>query len=134
MFVRIVTIPLLLVAAPWALGQDGSESKYEETMVKLLESMGQMTKTLEMVVDEATAKSKTAALKEHVEAFLKTRKQSQALAPPSAEVREKLAQKFRPEFEKSRKLLVEQIARVQRVPGGMGALQEIRAVFEKEGK
>ena len=78
---RMLAILLSFFVASIALGQDaGGEAKYEEAMNKLLESMGQMTKTLEMVADEATAKSQKAALKGHVESFVKTRKESQALA------------------------------------------------------
>ena len=112
----------------------GGEAKYEEVLQKLVEALGQMTKTLELVVDEDSAKSNTSALRVQAEAFMATRKMSIAIAPPSAEIREKLAQKFRPEFEKARKELLAHIARVQRVPGGNLALQEIRGVFEKDEK
>jgi hypothetical protein len=132
--VRLAATLALLTASAFAFSQDAGDAKYEETLVKLLETMGQMTKTLEMIVDEPSAKAQRAPLKEQVEVFLKTRKESESLAPPSADVRDKLAQKFRPEFEKSRKTLVAQIARVQRVPGGTATLQDLRDIFEKKSK
>ncbi len=125
---------LLFVPLTPALGQEpAGEAKYEETLQKLVDIMTQMSKTLDMIVDEDTAKSNRSALRVQSEAFLAARKQSQDYAPPTAEAREKLAQKFRPQFEKLRKVVVGHIARVQRVPGGNASLQEIRSVFEKSG-
>jgi hypothetical protein len=141
---RLFASLLLVVPLAWAPAQDtkespakdakGEPSKYEEVLQKLVETMGKMTKTLALVVDEETAKSNRSVLKEHAAAFIEARKQSQSLAPPSAEAKEKLAKKFRPEIEKSQKQLVAEVARVQRVPGGNAALQEIRGVFEKKEK
>ena len=125
---------LLVVPLTLAIGQDPTgDAKYEESLQKLVDLMSQMSKTLEMVVDEDTAKSNRSALRVQSESFLAARKQSQDYAPPSAETREKLAQKFRPQFEKLRKVVVGHIARVQRIPGGNATLQEIRGVFEKSG-
>ena len=70
-------------------------------------------------------------LRDQAAAFIAARKKSQELLPPSNETRERLAAKYRPIFEKARKTLVGQIARVERVPGGNAVLQEIRGVFEK---
>jgi FtsZ-interacting cell division protein ZipA len=133
-------IVALLLPFLWATGQESkdskqdtkSESKYEETLQQLLDSLSQMTKTLAMVVDEESAKSNRSVLRVHAVSFQTARKQSQDLAPPAPDVKEKLAKKYRPEIEKSRKELVAQIARVQRVPGGNATLQEIRGVFEKK--
>lgn len=122
----------LMVSSAWA--QESDDAKYEEVLQKLVAGLGEMTKVLELVVDEDTAKSNTSALRVQAEAFIESRKMSRDLAPPSAQVREKLAEKYRPEFEKARKEILAQIARVQRVPGGNVALQEIRGVFEKDEK
>jgi hypothetical protein len=129
----IGTFVVLLLPLGLAFGQDAKgASKYEEVLQKLVDTMGQITKTLTMIVDEETAKSTRSVLRVQAATFVAVRKQSEELAPPSAEAREKLAQKFRPELEKSRKALVGQVARVQRVPGGAATLQEIRAVFDKK--
>jgi len=130
MLMRIFAAIVVLIPVHGGLSQEGAP-KYEETLVKLVDTLGQMTKTLEMIVDEDSGKAQQAALRGQAEMFIATRKQSETLAPPSAEEREKLARNFRPQFEKSRKELVGQIARVQRVPGGNLVLQEIRGVFEK---
>ena len=125
---------LLFVPVGWASGQEGKKEppKYEDVLQKLVDTMGKMTKTLALVVDEETAKSNRSVLRAQANEFIETRKQSRELAPPSAEAKEKLAQKFRPEIEKSRKELIAQVARVQRVSGGNATLQEIRGVFDKK--
>lgn len=129
---RLFVAFVVLGPLNWVLAQEGAaQPKYEEVLGKLVETMGQMTKTLEMIVDEESAKANQAALKGLAETFIATRKQSEALAPPSVEERERLARNYRPQFEKGRKELIGQIARVQRVPGGNVVLQEIRGVFEK---
>ncbi len=130
---RAILAAALFFAPTLAFSQEtGGEAKYEEVLQKLNDTLKQMSKTLELIVDEDTAKSNRSALRVQAETFIAARKQSQEMAPPSPETREKLAQKYRAEFEKSRKILVGQIARVERVPGGNATLQEIRGVFEKK--
>lgn len=126
-----IAAALLLLPVAALTAQDAGEAKYEEVLQKLVDTMGQITKTLEAVIDEETAKASKMPLREQADTFLAARKQSQDLVPPSNEVRERLANKYRPEIEKSYKRLAGQIARVERVPGGNAALQEIRSVFEK---
>jgi hypothetical protein len=130
---RLVACVLVLLPFALASGQDAKgDSKYEDTLKRLVESMSKMTKTLALIVDEETAKENRSVLRVEAAVFIEARKKSQDLAPPSAEEREKLAQKYRLEIEKTRKELVGQVARVQRVPGGNAALQEIRDVFDKK--
>ena len=131
MVFRILAALPAFVVVSFALTQEAGPPKYEDVLVKMVETLGQMTKTLELIVDEETAKTSQLALKGQAETFVATRKQSENLAPPSIEERERLAKGFRPQFEKSRKELIGQIARVQRVPGGNAVLQDLRSVFEK---
>jgi hypothetical protein len=121
----------LAVVVGGSNAQPTPEEKYEEVLRKLLDTLDQTTKTLEKIVDEDSAKANTMDLREQASAFIAARKQSETLAPPSTEVRERLAAKYRHQFEKVRKVLGGQVARVATVPGGNTALQEIRGVFEK---
>lgn len=99
--------------------------------MKLFESLSGIVKSLEMITDEVSAKAQQPELKTLAQTFLSTRKLSESLPPPSNDQRDRLARAYRPLFEQNRKALLAQIARVQRVPGGLAALQEIRAVFER---
>lgn len=131
MLPRILSAMVAIVPMAMALAQEATSPKYEEVLTKMVETLDGITKTLEMIVDEESAKSQTPELREKAATFLATRKQSESVAPPSPDERDRLAKAFRPQFEKSRKDLIGQIARVQRVPGGVAALQAIRGVFEK---
>lgn len=132
---RIASISagLTLVFAVAGLAQDG-DAKYEETLRGLVTHLADISKILEGVTNEPSAQAAAPQLKEKADGYLALRKKSEEIPPPNAEVRDRLAKKYRPEFEKARKEVVGQIARVQRVPGGLAALQEIRGVFEKNGK
>jgi len=137
---RLLAALLLFVTLPLASAQEGKKepetkkepAKYEDVLQTLVDTMGKMTKTLALVVDEETSKSNKAALRMQAAEFIEARKKSRELAPPVGDAKEKLAAKFRGEIEKSRKELAAQVARVQRVPGGNLALQEIRGVFDKK--
>lgn len=136
---RLLAPYLLFLPVLLASGQEVKKTpdakepaKYEDVLQKLVESMGKITKTLTLVVDEETAKSNRMDLRSHATEFIDTRKKSRELAPPVGDAKEKLAQKYRMEIEKSRKELAAQVARVKLVPGGNVALQEIRAAFEKK--
>ena len=119
----------LVLATGFAFGQ--GDVKHEEVLQKLLGSLQGITKTLEGVTDEATAQSARPELKKQAEEFRTTRKQSEAVPPPTPEARDRIAKEYQPKFVTARKELLAQTARVQRVPGGTAALQEIRGVFEK---
>jgi len=108
------------------------DASYEELLQKLLGSLTQITKTLEGITDEKSAETSRPDLRKATEEFRATRKKSEELAPPAAEVRERISKKYQPEFEKARKELVGQEARVRRIPGGKAALAEIRGVFERD--
>ena len=125
---RCLGLSLLLPTLGFA--QDG-DAKFEEVLQGLLGNLKQITKTLESVTDEATGEAARPELKKQAEEFKATRKKSEELAPPVQETRDRISKKYQPEFEKARKELIAQMARVQRVPGGKGALQEIRSVLEK---
>jgi len=137
---RLLAPLLLFVTLPLVSAQEGKKDsetkkeppKYEDVLQTLVDTMGKITKTLALVVDEETAKANKALLRTHAAEFIDARKKSRELAPPVGDAKEKLAQKFRAEIEKSRKELAAQVARVQRVPGGNIALQEIRGVFDKK--
>jgi hypothetical protein len=139
---RLFAPLLLVILLPLASAQEGKKdpetkkepAKYEDVLQSLVDTMGKITKTLALVVDEETAKANKPALRTQAAEFIEARKKSRELAPPVGDAKEKLAQKFRPEIEKSRKELTAQVARVQRVPGGNLALQEIRAVFDKKAE
>ena len=121
---------LVLLLPAIGLAQEG-DAKYEEVLQSLLGNLKQIAKTLESVTDEATGEAARPELKKQTEEFKATRKKSEELAPPAPETRDRISKKHQPEFEKARKELIAQMARVQRVPGGKAALQEIRSVLEK---
>jgi len=130
---RAAALVCLVPVSLWA-AQGADDAKYEDVLQKLLGTLGAITKTLEGVTDADTAKAAHPELRKHAEEFRTTRKQSEDVAPPSPEARERVSKKYQPEFEKARKDLVAQVARVQRVPGGTAALQEIRSVFDRKAQ
>lgn len=127
-------IAVLLLPALGVAVQEEADAKYEAVLQKLLGTIGQISKTLETVKDEKSGQEARPELRKQTEEFRATRKKSEELAPPSPEVRERIGKKYQPEFEKARKELAGQVARVQRVPGGPAVLQEIRGVFERDAQ
>jgi len=125
-------LAVALLAPLLGLAQDAADARYEEVLQKLLDSLGQITKTLETVTDDASAQAARPELRKQSDEFRATRKKSEELAPPAPEVRERVSKKYRPEFEKVQKQLTAQAVRVQLLPGGRAALEEIRGVLERD--
>jgi len=132
MTARLLSVTLIFACSALVVAQEGADARYEEVLQKLLGSINQIGKTLEGITDEKSADAARPDLRKATEEFRATRKKSEELAPPAPEVRERISKKYQPEFEKARKDLVGQVARVQRVPGGKAALAEIRGVFERD--
>jgi hypothetical protein len=133
---RLSPIALGVVAFLSSLGLVAAAQgpNHEEVLGKLLGSLQAIGKTLEGITDEATATSARPELKKEAVEFGEIRKQSEQVPPPSPETREKIAKDWQPKFVEVRKMLEAQIARVQRVPGGMAALDELKPVFEPAEK
>ena len=88
---HVIVLSSVLCGVAFAIAQDSSsEAKYKEVVEKMIASMTQITETLESISDEDTARAKRSVLRVQVNSFLDARKMSEAIAPPSAEVREKL--------------------------------------------
>lgn len=131
MMTRILSSVVCVLSSAALIAQD-ADARYEEVLQKLLGGLQSITKTLEGITDEKSAEAARPELRKATEEFRATRKKSAELAPPATEVRERISKKYQPEFEKARKELVGQTARVQRLPGGKAALAEIRGVFERD--
>jgi hypothetical protein len=110
------------------------EPSHEEVLGKMLGSLQAIGKSLEGITDEATATSARPDLKKQAQEFREAKKLSEQVPPPTPEAREKIQKDWQPKLVEVRKVLEAQIARVQRVPGGKGALEELKSVFEPNGK
>jgi hypothetical protein len=128
--IGLVVLLTALVPLGLAHGQ-GSDLKHEDILQKLLGTLQEITKTLGTIKDDASAQAARPDLKKQAEDFRETRKQSEKVPPPTPEARERIAKEFQPKFIAAKKELIAEMARVQRVPGGLAALQEIRSVLEK---
>ena len=101
-----------------------------ETVVKLMVlHLDQMSKQLTAVVDADTAKAARPELKKLADEWKTTKFRAATLLPPEPAVKERLAKEYRPQFDAALKKLLGQAQRVQDVPGGRDALQEISGVL-----
>jgi len=117
---------LILIGPAWA----GESPRHEAVIKELLANVDKIAGVLATVKDEETAKSAIPDLRKRAKEWDVIRKKAEALPPPSAEERDKLAKKFLPDVEATRKKLFAEVGRVKQLPGGRAALQEIRAVLQ----
>src|SRR4051794_37053773 len=90
---RIFAAFAFFLSVALASGQDAKKDtdakkepvKYEDVLQKLVDSIGKISKTLALVVDEESAKANRPALRMHAMEFIETRKKSRELAPPVGE-------------------------------------------------
>lgn len=109
----------------------GEPSPHEDVLRQMIAQLDVISGTLTKIADEDTAKAAHPELRKAAEAWTVARTKAAKLPPPERKEKDRLAKEYRPKLEASLKKLFEQVARVQSVPGGRDALQEIRGVLAK---
>lgn len=116
----------LLASAVFA----GDSARLEDIVKSMLGAMDRLSSALSTIQDEDTARAAHPDLKKGAEEWLVLRKRAENVPPPTREEKVKLEKEFKGKIEEAQKKLFTEIARVQNVPGGKEALQEVSKALD----
>jgi hypothetical protein len=126
---------LLAIAGFVALSGGGeSATKFEEVVKEMLATLDKMSVALSAIKDAESAKAARPELKNSVARWQVLRKKAENMKLPSKEEKDRLEKEYRGKIVSAHKKLLGEIGRVRDVPGGKEALQEMRALIEKDKK
>lgn len=121
------------VAPAWSQPADRSEA-FEKLVKGMVGTLERISQSLAEIKDRETADAARPILRKSGEDFLALRKQAETLPPPPKEVKDRLAKLYRGKLEAVQKKILAEVVRVQRLPGGREALEELGTVLGKEPK
>lgn len=126
---------LLLASALPLWGQAPEKSEAFEKLVKeMVGTLERVAQTLSEIKDKDTADAARPQLRKSGEEFLALRKEAETLPPPPKDVKDRLAKLYRGKLEAVQKKILAEVVRVQRVPGGREALEDLGAILGKKAE
>ena len=132
MKIRAWSVGILVIAAGFAGAVQ--DSPHEKALKDAVASLDQIGATLKTIANEESAGAARPALKKSAAAFLEARAKGDKLPPPEKDEKERLKKIYKAKLEEAlRKIRVES-GRVEQIPGGREALEEIKDVFKKDSK
>jgi ribonuclease D len=121
----------LLVALGLGTVAAQNGASHEEVVKGMLTTLDKLAQTLKTVQDRETATAAVPELRKEAAAWQQLRKKAKELPPPDRPEKDRLAKEYRAKLDEARTRLLTEVARVQLVPGGLTALQELRPVLTK---
>lgn len=128
----LATIMSVCVLAGFGLA--GDDSPHISVVKAMLGAMDKITTQLKTVVDEDTAKAARPELKKAAEHWQALRQKAKDTPPPTKEEKARLSKEFASKIEDAQKKLFAEIGRVQLLPGGRDALQDLAKAFALSAK
>jgi hypothetical protein len=101
-------------------------------VVAVLKSSQEMTKTLVLITDEASAQTQRPELKKAAEQFVALRDKAAALPQPDQSERLRIAELYQKKLSQAVELWRSEMRRVRAIPGGSEALQELAILEPKK--
>jgi hypothetical protein len=129
---RMRAAPLALaVALVTACGGalPAQESPLEDVVKKTIAILERINKTLAAVRDRDSADAARSQLKKASGEWLELRKREKQLPPPERPEKDRLAKEYKTRIRETVTRLQSEAVRVQSIPGGRAALQEITGVL-----
>jgi hypothetical protein len=114
-------------------GPPVKELTYEEIVKQTLSSLNQLTKALEPVKDEASAKAALPDVKKAAEQFIAVRKKAEQLKQPDLAAKDELEKKYKKQLVKAVQEFRAKAREIQEVPGSQELLKVLEPVL-KPGK
>lgn len=108
------------------------QSRYEEVVAEGLKNLQQMTKTLELIMDEASAQTARPDLKKLAEQFVALRARAAALPQPDQAERQRLVELYQKKLVEAVERWRSEMRRVRLISGGPEALQELAILEPKK--
>jgi hypothetical protein len=106
-------------------------SRYEDVLKEMIGTLDKISTTLANIKDRDSADAAAVELRKRAEEWDAVRKKATELPPPERPEKDRLAKAYRGRFDAAFKTLLGETTRVQAIPGGRAALQEIRSVMTK---
>jgi len=128
-----VVVALLGLSLTAALGA-GTPSPHEDAVKQVLAVQDKITSALATITDQSTADTAKPQLRKFGKEFIELRGKIEKLPPPSREEKGRLEKEYKSKLEAAQRKLSGEVLRVQNIPGGREALQEIRGVLDKRVK
>lgn len=110
----------------------GQGSAFEEVVKEMLASMEKLTAVLETIKDEETAKAARPELRQAAGRWQELRKKADNLKPPSKEEKDRLEKEYKEKMQVALRKFLGHSKRVENVPGGKEALQDIAAILKNK--
>lgn len=112
----------------------GEAASHEEAVKQVLAVQDKITTALSKITSQETADAARPELQKSAKEFVALRAKIEKLPPPAPEEKSRLEKEYKGKLEAAQKKLFGEVIRVQNIPGGRAALQEIRGVLDKRMK
>jgi hypothetical protein len=133
---RIVALSALMLAGG-ASAQEADKDKLSPQAAlvqQMLDVMDKLTTSLATVKDQQSADAARPELRKLAKEWTALRDKAEKVPPPAREEKDRLEKDFKTKLEGAQRKLSGEVARVQAVPGGRAALEEIRSVLTRPTK
>ncbi len=134
MLKSIAQLALLVVLLLVVGSARAQEPNHAEVVTKVLDVLERLSKSLATITTQETADAAKVELGKLANEWTATREQAEKLPPPSREDKDRLEKEFKSKLDSAQKKLFGEVVRVQVIPGGVAALQEIRGVIARKSK
>jgi hypothetical protein len=132
MTTRAWSIVIILAAVGFAGASQGSP--YEQALQQVLDSFDKIGVKLKSIVDEDSAAAAKPELRKAADAFVEARTKAEKMQPPEKDEKVRLEKQFKAKFKAAMTKMFTEATRVEFIPGGKDALQEISSILKKDGK
>ena len=117
-----------------AVERQAGKDSYESLVKDMLDTIDEITKTLQTIKDRDSAVTAQPQLKKSAEHVLVLRKKAELWKQPNKEEKERLEKEYAPKMEVAVKKLRDASAQVKSVPGGAEAVAELAILADKKDK
>jgi hypothetical protein len=110
------------------------DSPHAEAVKQTLDVLDQMSAGLAKITDQDSAGAAKEELAKLAKTWTALRQKTEKLPPPAREEKQRLEKEYKGKMEAAQRKLAGEVRRVELIPGGRAALQEIRGVLKPPAK
>jgi hypothetical protein len=135
---RIVMLTAAVLLTGAASGQEEKEkdksSPQAAVVTQVLEVMDKLSAALATITNEQSAEAAKPELRKLAKQWTALRDKAEKVPPPERAEKDRLEKEFKAKLEGAQRKLFGEVGRVQEIPGGRAALEEIRGVLTRSTK
>ena len=132
MMTRVGSMAIVLAAVGYACGVQ--DSPHEQALKQAVESLEKIGATLKTINNEESAGAAKPDLRKSAASFLDARAKADKMQPPEKAEKERLKKLYKPKLEEALQKISSESRRVEQIPGGKDALNEIKGILKKDSK